>query len=65
MSVNLNCSKRGSMALDRLANPSIPTVQLHRSLYFEGRGICRVARDTNKDHPLLIVSDPIVDDLAA
>lgn len=51
------------MALDRLANPSLSTVQLHSTLDFECGGIGRVTGNTNQDEPFLVGAGAVVDNL--
>ena len=59
----LELSKRSGMSINRLRNSALLAVELHRSFNTEGIRIHRVARDTNKDHPLAIGGCTIVDDL--
>ena len=64
VSVELELRKGSSVTLDRLANPSLSTVQLHGTLNFERRGIRRVTGNTDQDEPFLVGAGAVVDDLS-
>lgn len=53
------------MALDRLTDTTLSAVQLHSSLDLEGLGVGGVAGDADKDQPLLVRCDAVVDDLSS
>ena len=48
------------MAFDMLADATLPGVELHGA-----NDPALLRRDTNDDHPFLVVTDAVVDDLAA
>ena len=48
------------MSLDSLTNATIPRIELH-STHYSALLLC----DTDNNHPLAIVADPVVDDLAS
>ena len=61
--IQLHLCKCSRMALDRLTDFSILTIQLHRALHLKCRRIRRIPRDSNKNKPFLVRSDAVVDDL--
>jgi hypothetical protein len=61
----LDLSESGSVALYRLTDITFPTVQLHRTLNFERRGVCCVTRNPNEDQPFLIRTRTVIDNLRA
>jgi hypothetical protein len=61
----LHFSKSSGMTLDRLADTTVPAVQLHGALDLKSGGIGGVSRDTNEYEPLLISTAAVVDDLCA
>ena len=63
MSVQLYLRERSSVALNWLANTTLPAVQLNVALDLERGRVGRVAGDANQYQPLLICSRAIVDDL--
>lgn len=64
VTIKLHFSKRSCMSLNSLADSTLPAVKLHRTLDLERRGVCRVPGDTDKDQPLLVGGDAVVDYLA-
>ena len=63
MSIQLYLRERSSVALDWLADTTLPAVELNVTLDLERSGVGRVARDANQYQPLLICSRAVVDDL--
>ena len=64
MAIQFHFSERSSMAFDRLAQTFLSTVKLHCALNLESRWVGRVAGDTNKNHPLFVGRNTVVDDLS-
>ena|ERR1700676_3126662 len=65
MAVLAYLCKRSGMSLDRLADPTIPAIQLHGTLHLERGRVCRIARNSDEDEPFLIRSNSIIDYLSA
>lgn len=65
VAIQFELRKRSCMSLNRLANTALFAVQLHRTLDLKRGRICRVSCNTNKDHPLLVARDTVVNDLSS
>lgn len=53
------------MTFNGLADSALAAIKLHRALDLERSRVCGVPGDTNKDKPLLVGGNTIIDDLSA
>ena len=65
MTLELQLGKSGGVTLNRLADTTVPAIQLHGTLDLKRSGVGGVSRDTNEYEPLLVGAAAVVDDLRA
>ena len=65
MTFQLHLSKSGGVTLDRLADTTIPAIQLHGAFDFERGGVGGISRNANEHEPLLVSTAAVVDYLGA
>jgi hypothetical protein len=53
------------MTLERMADGAVTAIEVHGALDLERSRVCRVARDTDKDKPLLVRGSAIIYNLSA